>query len=314
MKNKQIISILLIALTIGLTFTSCKEKNKIITGEAIFSYVVNGFEVTFTNTSTVDGTYSWKFGDSNTSTDKNPVHTYATKGEYTVELTVTDENGDPHAISTKFSVDKASNVKLDDNSVDDWAGIAESFTPGTADQVGLVQSFKFDYDSENIYFYLKVANTGNWQLYDMLIDVDPATDYGYDYDIFPEFKGAELLIEGGFTDAREDNEDYWVSWSPWNVDGTEWDDGDTDASIWPIDEAQQTEDYMVDGTFKASGTYVELEFSISRTKIDLLKGKDLIEVVGWTSDADWDENGWTPNKNPGDNSNPTAGGIEIDMQ
>jgi len=40
----------------------------------------------------------------------------------------------------------------------------------------------------------------------------------------------------------------------------------------------------------------------------------LIEIVGWTSNADWDENGWTPNKNPGDNSNPTAGGITIDMR
>ncbi|MEM1318815.1 MAG: PKD domain-containing protein [Bacteroidota bacterium] len=35
-------------------------------------------------------TYSWDFGDGNTSTDQNPVHCYAANGVYTVCLTVTD--------------------------------------------------------------------------------------------------------------------------------------------------------------------------------------------------------------------------------
>ncbi|BBZ31538.1 PQQ-dependent sugar dehydrogenase [Mycolicibacterium confluentis] len=34
--------------------------------------------------------YSWDFGDGNTSTDANPTHTYTTKDKYTVILTVTD--------------------------------------------------------------------------------------------------------------------------------------------------------------------------------------------------------------------------------
>ncbi len=34
----------------------------------------------------------WEFGDGETSTDPNPVHTFATPGEYSVRLTVTDDS------------------------------------------------------------------------------------------------------------------------------------------------------------------------------------------------------------------------------
>ncbi|RLB04815.1 MAG: hypothetical protein DRG59_09800 [Deltaproteobacteria bacterium] len=37
--------------------------------------------------------YNWSFGDGQTSTEKNPIHVYNKKGEYIVELTVTDEKG-----------------------------------------------------------------------------------------------------------------------------------------------------------------------------------------------------------------------------
>ncbi|NOR84188.1 MAG: PKD domain-containing protein [Ardenticatenales bacterium] len=49
--------------------------------------------VVFTNTSTGDYTASgWNFGDSMTSTLRNPTHTYATVGAYTVTLTVSMVN------------------------------------------------------------------------------------------------------------------------------------------------------------------------------------------------------------------------------
>ncbi|MGW9478494.1 ThuA domain-containing protein [Saccharomonospora azurea] len=37
--------------------------------------------------------YSWNFGDGNTSTEPNPTHTYAENGQYNVQLTVTDATG-----------------------------------------------------------------------------------------------------------------------------------------------------------------------------------------------------------------------------
>ena len=42
---------------------------------------------------TEDLTYSWDFGDGNTSSDADPMHTYTTAGEFTAILTVTDADG-----------------------------------------------------------------------------------------------------------------------------------------------------------------------------------------------------------------------------
>lgn len=51
--------------------------------------------ISFTNTSTGPGALNWfwDFGDGNTSTLQNPVHTYITSGNYTVMLVTTSSNG-----------------------------------------------------------------------------------------------------------------------------------------------------------------------------------------------------------------------------
>jgi len=58
-----------------------------------FSSTTNGFEATFTNTSSNATTYNWAFGDGNTSNTTNPVHTYGNDGTYTVTLTATGPCG-----------------------------------------------------------------------------------------------------------------------------------------------------------------------------------------------------------------------------
>jgi len=61
---------------------------------ASFTYAKAGLVVTFTDTSTnAPTTWLWNFGDSSTSTEKNPVHTYAAGNTYTVRLTVTNAAG-----------------------------------------------------------------------------------------------------------------------------------------------------------------------------------------------------------------------------
>jgi serine protease len=64
---------------------------------ANFTFAVSDLTVNFTDASTdADGSvvsWSWSFGDGATSTEQNPSHTYASGGSYTVQLTVTDDDG-----------------------------------------------------------------------------------------------------------------------------------------------------------------------------------------------------------------------------
>lgn len=57
-------------------------------------------EITFSNKSTDAESYLWDFGDGNTSTDKEPKHTYEKEGTYTVTLTAKDAK-DKESITTQ---------------------------------------------------------------------------------------------------------------------------------------------------------------------------------------------------------------------
>ena len=58
-----------------------------------FDFSNNALEVTFTNTSTNANSYSWDFGDGNTSPMMSPVHTYQSGGTFNVVLTSTNACG-----------------------------------------------------------------------------------------------------------------------------------------------------------------------------------------------------------------------------
>jgi PKD repeat protein len=65
-----------------------------------FTNSISGKTVTFTNTSMNAASYLWNFGDGQTSTLTNPVHTYASDGTYTVTLTSTNPCGSTTATQT----------------------------------------------------------------------------------------------------------------------------------------------------------------------------------------------------------------------
>ncbi len=57
---------------------------------AAFTFTFNNLTYNFTNTSSGATSYLWNFGDGNTDTTQNPVHTYSVSGPYTVTLTVSN--------------------------------------------------------------------------------------------------------------------------------------------------------------------------------------------------------------------------------
>jgi len=93
-------------LMLGLIWvTSCKKKTpEVISG---FTFVVDATDfkkVTFTNASQNYSGVSWDFGDGSTSTELNPVHSYAAVGNYTVTLTATNDEGDTDVSSQAVGI------------------------------------------------------------------------------------------------------------------------------------------------------------------------------------------------------------------
>lgn len=81
-----------------LTLSSCKKDDPDNTGNPIASYQyqvseTNSLEVSFMNFSQNATSYSWNFGDSNTSSEESPTHVYETFGTYTVVLTASNATG-----------------------------------------------------------------------------------------------------------------------------------------------------------------------------------------------------------------------------
>ena len=76
---------------------SCEDDEATVEAPtARFNYTVdadNGLLVDFTNSSLNADTYSWDFGDGESSTEASPSHTYAADGTYDVTLTATNSGG-----------------------------------------------------------------------------------------------------------------------------------------------------------------------------------------------------------------------------
>jgi PKD repeat protein len=101
-------------------------------------------------------TYSWDFGDGNTSTEKNPSHTYADPGIYNVTLTITDS----------LSNSTSSTIQL----------IILKSTPTPR----IVRPFRFDFEvGQNISFKGKAHYHGNYSTLNYTWDLgDNTTMYG----------------------------------------------------------------------------------------------------------------------------------------
>ncbi len=87
-----------------------------------FEYTEGSQSVTFTNTSIDAESYVWDFGDGNTSTEENPVHTFAADGIYDVQLKATNSQGTDSLTRTVFlNVESITDFMIDHESDVEWA-------------------------------------------------------------------------------------------------------------------------------------------------------------------------------------------------
>lgn len=72
-----------------------------------FDFTKEELTVTFINQSNNSTSYSWDFGDGNSSMEENPVHTYGAAGDYDVTLIASDDNGNESMVTKMLSVSSA---------------------------------------------------------------------------------------------------------------------------------------------------------------------------------------------------------------
>jgi len=296
MKKTAIFKFMTLMVAISLLTFSCKEDEpKPVTGEALFSYVADGLTVTFTNTSTVSGTvtYAWDFGDSETSTEKNPVHTYASKGEYTVKLAVKDETGKNHTVETKVTVDRKALVSMTDNTASDWDAVTgDNFVVTLGDESGVVQALKFDYDADYLYFMVKFEGALiDSSILNVMIDTDVDTTTGFYTWVWNEM-GVDMLMQGqvslgenaSFDVFNHIGEDHGWGWDPLEL---------------------QAGYYVLGGAYEDGGS-VTYEIGLSREKIAAL-GVDQLKIGVYIADKTWHEIGFAPDASS--EGNPQSGFI-----
>ena len=72
--------------------------------QADFDWSMNGLSVHFRNRTKNAVSWTWSFGDGDTSTARNPTHAYDSPGSYTVTLRATSSSGDEASVSEVIPV------------------------------------------------------------------------------------------------------------------------------------------------------------------------------------------------------------------
>ncbi len=119
---------------------------------ANFNFSVNQLQVSFTDASMdSDGeivAYDWDFGDGQSSAQANPVHTYSSAGSYTVNLTVTDNDGMTSSVEKLVVVNDGSNAPVASFNY----AIAQNtvtFTDGSSDSDGSITAWQWTFGDGN---------------------------------------------------------------------------------------------------------------------------------------------------------------------
>lgn len=186
------IPVLLLLLFIS---AGCKKDSGASGTKAVFSFVVDGFKVSFTNFSTNANQCSWDFGDGSDSSSKlNPMHVFPEKGQYLVTLKIW--NGQETSSFADTVLITGPSIKIDGD-FSDWANVPFSHE-NAAGIGGTIRAVKTFAGPDNINFYVEGTTGMNLEVMDLYINADNNPATGYSIWFYPVGSGADILCEGNY--------------------------------------------------------------------------------------------------------------------
>ncbi|RYY37560.1 MAG: PKD domain-containing protein [Sphingobacteriaceae bacterium] len=265
MKNIKAFACMSLVLA-GSLFSSCKKDETEPLTDLVYEVAVEGNDVTFTTKTEGISNIRWEFGDGETSTDANPTHTYPGKGKYVPTL-YASVNGKTAEASTVLRIAKTTPVKINDNTVDDWAAVTTGITLGSGK--GVFNEVKLDYDGNYVYLYFDMARKkADGDIFDIYLDSDNNAGTGYLTGGFPD-GGYDVLMEG---QPLVGNLDVFYH-------------GGTDQAAFAFTPQSISEAYNL-GTVIESGNNVKFELRIARGKLKGLTGTGL-RIAIQAVKSDW---------------------------
>jgi hypothetical protein len=265
-----------IAASIALIFFSCSKEghyNLEETPPLDFRSYYDGLKVTFVNATEGATDIAWDFGDETPVIPGDSVeHTYTAIGNYLITMNGTLE-GKSYIFHTMLRVDKASVIKLDDGSFDDWKGV--TYPDFLLSGKGAVDTAKVDYDANYIYVYVEfdsiAPNAGIIDhIFGVYMDVDNSVSTGFSM----KEMGVDYGCEGNLYDGG------WFA--PSIVDLANGDPG------WPFME-YSVENALQPGFITKEGNTIKMEFGISREAFKI--NSDVMSFSMSIMNSDWSDVG-----------------------
>lgn len=261
-------------LLIILSATACKKEKENGNLKSVFSYVADGFRVTFTNFSTGAKEYHWDFNDKpgDSSSMKSPQHIFSAKGDYLVTLTAT--NGSQTDSFTDTVTIIGPNIKIDGDFTD-WEYVDYLYT-NPDDFGGSLRAVKAFATAQDINFLFEGTADMKLELFDMFLNTDNNPATGYTVGAYPAGSGMDYLLEGpGVTPG-------WGS-------GYKHTGGPNDWAFSPL--------FAFDAEMKFSAIKTEagknlIEFSVRKSALGALSGSISFALVEMT--GGWAELGRIP--------------------
>jgi len=196
------------------TLVSCEDEPEPVDNPvASFQFAIdatNYLQVAFTNYSQNATTYSWAFGDGETSTEMNPVHVYAEAGMYTVALTAANDEGttanysleieitDPNSALTLLAGTESKTWKLFRE------GTSMSLGPDASNPAGWWEGLTNDGARPCLYYQTFTFHADGSYVFD-----DNGMFWG-EYGVFPEEICFEATVEN-MVNANGDDVSAWLS-------------------------------------------------------------------------------------------------------